>query len=108
MLIWVWAIVVALGRVAGGTFYIRLRWHQSPQAYRAMLVVAACYFVAGALVGAWGFHRAMLSLSERPAARPTPLALAPNTAVASRLVGYGCGSDRWTSEDAKVISTRTR
>lgn len=37
--------------IAGGALYIRLRWWRSPQAYRAMIVVAVCYLVAGAVLG---------------------------------------------------------
>ena len=36
-----------------GTLYIRVRWRRSPQAYRAMIWLTACYFVAGSIVGAW-------------------------------------------------------
>jgi hypothetical protein len=49
---------LAAALVAGGALYIRLRWQRSPQAYRAMLMVAACNFVAGSLVGAWALHLA--------------------------------------------------
>ncbi len=47
------AVVLAAALVAGGALSIRLRWQRSTQAYRAMLMVAACYFVAGSLVGAY-------------------------------------------------------
>jgi hypothetical protein len=88
-------IVAALSLVAGGALYMRLRWRHAPQAFRAMLVIAACYFVAGSLVGAWVIHLATPSLREKPVAQPTPFALASNTPEASQLVGYRCGSDRW-------------
>ncbi len=88
-------IVVAVALIAGGALYIRLRWRRSPQAYRAMLVIAACYFAAGALAVAWVLHLATPSFPENPVAQPTPLALVPNTPDASQLVGYRCGSDRW-------------
>jgi len=45
------SIVLALMVVAGGAFYIRQRWGRAPQAYRAMIALAVCYFVAGALIG---------------------------------------------------------
>jgi hypothetical protein len=89
------AIIAAVTLVAGGALYIRLRWRRSPQAYRAMLVIAACYFAAGSLMGAWVLHLATPALREKPVAQATPLALAPNAPDASRLVGYRCGSDRW-------------
>ena len=31
--------------------YIRVRWRRSPQAYRAMIALAACYLVAGSIMG---------------------------------------------------------
>jgi hypothetical protein len=87
---WMRAIVVGLGLVVAGALYIRLRWHRSPQAYRAMLVVAAYYFVAGAMVGAWMLSltgpRASVSVPEvaspgadvgSPSAFASPVALAP-------------------------------
>jgi hypothetical protein len=73
------AIVLAVALVASGALYIRLRWRRSPQAYRAMLVIAACYFVAGSIIGAWVLHLA----SPRPTVPSTQIA-APS-AVASPL-----------------------
>jgi len=52
------AVFVTLALIVGGTLYIRLRWRRSPQAYRAMIAVAAGYFVAGALAGGWTVHLA--------------------------------------------------
>jgi hypothetical protein len=45
------SIVLALVVVVAGALYIWKRWGRSPQAYRVMVAVAACYFVAGTLVG---------------------------------------------------------
>jgi len=53
---WKSAIIVASVTVALGIIYIRLRWRRSPQAYRAMIWLTACYFVAGSIVGAWVLH----------------------------------------------------
>ena len=53
---WAWVVAVGLGLVAGGACYIRLRWHRSPHAYRAMMALAICYFVAGSIAGAWILH----------------------------------------------------
>lgn len=53
---WAWIIAVALGLVVGGACYIRLRWRRSPHAYRAMIALAICYFVAGSIAGAWILH----------------------------------------------------
>jgi len=52
------AVVVAVALVVAGGFYIRLRWSRSPQAYRAMVAIAAGYFAAGLFVGAWALHPA--------------------------------------------------
>ncbi len=49
------AIFGVLLLLAGGA-YIRLRWSRSPLAYRAMIALAVCFFIAGALLGAWLFH----------------------------------------------------
>jgi hypothetical protein len=53
MTTWTSIILFAVVLTVGGAIYIRLRWHRSPRAYQAMLAVAVCYFVAGALAGAW-------------------------------------------------------
>lgn len=52
------AIVAALALVVVGAVYISARWRRSPQAHRAMVVLAAGYFVAGALAAAWTLHLA--------------------------------------------------
>src|SRR5208282_4141838 len=56
MVTWKSAIIVAVVLVVLGTLYIRLRWRRAPQAYRAMIWLTACYFVAGSIVGAWVLH----------------------------------------------------
>jgi hypothetical protein len=38
--------VAAVAMIVGGLLYIHLRWHRSPQAYRAMLILAGCYLVS--------------------------------------------------------------
>ncbi len=53
---WKSAIIVAAVMVVLGTLYICLRWRRSPQAYRAMIWLTACYFVSGSIVGAWVLH----------------------------------------------------
>jgi endonuclease YncB( thermonuclease family) len=58
MLTWKWTVLLALALVVGGAVYIRLRWRRAPQAYRAMVALAACFFVAGSLTGAWLLHLA--------------------------------------------------
>jgi hypothetical protein len=56
MSIWSWILVLLLSLIAGGALYVRLRWIRSPVAYKAMIGVAACYFLAGILVCAWVLH----------------------------------------------------
>jgi hypothetical protein len=56
MPIWTELIGAAVVLVVAGLLYVRFRWRRSPQAYRAMLVLAGCYFVAGAFAGAWIMH----------------------------------------------------
>ena len=53
---WKTAVIVALVLLAVGALYIRQRWRRSPQAYRAMIGLTVCYFVAGSIVGAWVLH----------------------------------------------------
>jgi hypothetical protein len=65
MLTWSRIVIVFAAVLAGGgALYVRLRWHRSPQAYRAMFALAACYFVAGVLLGAWVMHLATPTLSS--------------------------------------------
>ena len=84
MLNWRWLVPIALALIASGLLYIHLRWRRSPQAYRAMVALAACYFVAGSLTGAWILHLAVTSPSASPAVASStassaanPVALAP-------------------------------
>jgi hypothetical protein len=79
------AVVVALALVVAGGFYIRLRWSRSPQAYRAMVAIAADYFVAGLLVGAWALHSAAPKRAE--AVAQTASANAPAAAVGAAAGG---------------------
>jgi len=75
MLNWRWLVFIALALIVGGALYIRSRWRRSPQAYRAMIALAACYFVAGSIVGAWVLHLAGTNPGIRPAV--------PSSAVAN-------------------------
>ncbi len=58
MLNWSWVVFTAFVLAVAGAAYIRLRWRRSPRAYRAMMGLAVCYFVAGAMAGAWVLHLA--------------------------------------------------
>ena len=49
--------------LTAGAVYVRLRWRRAPQAYRAMVVVAAGYLVVGAVLGGWVVHLMMLPSS---------------------------------------------
>ncbi len=64
MTAWAATGLVALALALAGGLYIRLHWRRSPQAYRAMIALAACYFVAGSITGAWILH---LSAPKPPA-----------------------------------------
>lgn len=65
------AVFVTLALIVGGTLYIRLRWRRSPQAYRVMIAVAVCYFVAGVLAGVWAVHLVAPKPAEVAAAGPS-------------------------------------
>jgi endonuclease YncB( thermonuclease family) len=97
------AMVVALALVAGGALYVRLRWHRSPRAYRAMIALAACYFVAGALVSAWVMHVS----TPKPAASVAPsAAIIPSTPapVASAAADAAKLANPLNKFSAKVVS----
>jgi hypothetical protein len=68
MISWATPIGLCVVLILSGAFYIYLRWRRSPQAYRAMTVLAACYFVAGAIAGGWLIRVA----SPKPVIAPTP------------------------------------
>jgi hypothetical protein len=84
MSMWHWTILGALTLVAVGALYVRFRSRRSPQAYRAMLALAVCYFVAGSLTGAWILHLATRSLPAPTAHVEKPVVSAP-TRFASML-----------------------
>src|SRR6266478_2722815 len=73
MTAWVFATLVAMAVVAGGLIYIHVRWRRSPHAYRAMIALAACYFVAGSVLAAWALHLAAPK-STVEATRPSTIA----------------------------------
>jgi hypothetical protein len=74
---------IALLLVTTGELYIRLRWRHAPQAYRAMIVLALGYFIAGALAATWVLHRAAPRSAELVSTSPS----APVAAPASGLAG---------------------
>lgn len=71
MMTWGWVVLIALALAVAGAVYIRLRWRRSPQAYRAMTGLAACYFLAGVLAGVWTFHLAVPRPAELASTSPT-------------------------------------
>jgi len=96
---WACAIVTAATLIAGGGLYIRARWRRSPQAYRAMVALAVCYFVAGSILGAWVLHLTVSPKASPPAtaASPGPVAFAPSvnpsrTALPSIIAPFGLGT----------------
>jgi hypothetical protein len=94
MLAWgEWAAFMAAALVAGGALYMRLRWRRSPQAYRAMIALAVCYFEAGSLVSAWVMHLA----------GPKPSVSGPEVAS----LGAGVTS-RWEEPSARKTHARIR
>jgi hypothetical protein len=74
------AAVAAVALVIGSTLYIRLRWHRSPRAYRAMLALATCYFLAGGFIGAWALHLATSKAVKLVEANPRVSVLSPPSA----------------------------
>jgi hypothetical protein len=83
--------MIALLGAAGGALYIRLRWHRAPQAYRAMIALAAGYGIVGILIGAWVLH---FELPENESTEPVPKAMlpAPST-VSENAVANPTGAD---------------
>jgi len=85
MLHWPSALIAAAALILGGGVYIRLRWKRAPQAYRAMIGLAACYLVAGSLLGAWVVHLATPRLTAIPTTATiiaTPAASSASSATA--------------------------
>jgi hypothetical protein len=83
MSFWNWVVLAAFALAAAGALYVRLRWRRSPQAYRAMMALAACYFVAGSLTSAWVLHLLTSSSSQPPLPASGPAAVASPVAAAS-------------------------
>jgi len=67
------ALAVAVALIIIGALYIHVRWRRSPQAYRAMIVLAGCYLIAGGLLGACAVHVM--------ASRPSEVSKPPGTAT---------------------------
>jgi hypothetical protein len=81
MPIWAESAGAAVVLIVAGLLYIRFRWHRSPHAYRAMLVLAGCYFVAGGLVSAWIMHLTARSRSAAVGAPSPMVASTPSTTI---------------------------
>ena len=81
MVSWASALIVSFALLIGGAVYVRFRWRRAPQAYRAMIGLAACYFVAGSILGAWVLHL----VSPRPAqfATASPSIAVPASAASA-------------------------
>ena len=67
--------LLALVLVIGGALYIGRRWGRSPQAYRAMIALAICYFVAGTVAGVTLMRATQHHLEPVASAVPAPVAL---------------------------------
>lgn len=74
-------IATSVALVVTGALYIHLRWRRSPRAYRAMIALAAGYFVAGSIAGAWILHLASPRHTETQSASPNVSAPASLPAV---------------------------
>lgn len=109
MVPWKSAIVIAAVLAVVGALYIRLRWRRSPQAYRAMLGLAACYFVAGSIVGAWVLHLVspkpsapIAEIATPGAGVPIPGAGVPSPAVVPLAPTLEGGSSAPSSGPVKI------
>jgi endonuclease YncB( thermonuclease family) len=76
---WTSSLIVAFALLIAGAIYVRFRWWRVPQAYRAMIGLAACYFVAGSIFGAWALH--FVSPSPPQVATPSSSIAAPAPAA---------------------------
>jgi hypothetical protein len=79
-------IVAALALIAIGSAYIRFRWHRSPHAYRAMIGLAVCYFVAGLLIGGCvvylATHHQQATMAATPSSPLAGLSVSPSPVAA--------------------------
>ena len=82
---WATFVLIALALALGGVIYIRLRWRRSPQAYRAMISLAACYFVVGSIAGAWMLHLTAPKSTAPPTELAAPSAAASPSTIAPTL-----------------------
>ena len=67
--------LLALTLIVAGALYIRHRWGRSPQAYRAMIALAICYFAAGTLASVWLMQTSRVSGEPQVTALTQPVAL---------------------------------
>jgi hypothetical protein len=90
MSLWSRILVVSLILIFGGALYIRRRWIRSPAAYKAMIAIAACYFVAGILVTAWALRVYQFQRGNPAVSGPSPTAsaaLVSHSALPSAVIG---------------------
>jgi hypothetical protein len=119
-LTWNWAALLGALLAGGTALYIRLRWHRAPQAFTVMVAVAVCYFVAGAVLGAWVLHllgpsapsSAPRSSDQPPSGAPEQASPVPSAVASPELPvpgvspsGYYCGTERWA---VKTLSDEDR
>src|SRR5260370_24184731 len=101
------AVVVAVALVLAGGFYSRLRWSRSPQAYRAMVAIAAGYFAAGFFVGAWALHPAAPKHAEAVAQTASANAPARPAAEVGAAAGVAlAGLSRFSGKIVRITGGR--
>jgi len=109
---WASALILAAAIIVGGALYMRLRWRRAPQAYRAMAVLAVCYFAAGSILGAWILHFVAPPKPHQPpvTASPGPVALAPflnpSPAALPSIVSFGLGTLNYDPAHAALPDTK--
>lgn len=105
MNLWTWVVLIAAILVAGGALYIRLRWLRAPQAYRAMVIVATSYLLAGALLGAWALHLVAPKPPEiiQPSPSPVGISNIPGAVASAGAAVPGLPANAPNKFSAKIV-----
>src|SRR5262245_19237736 len=103
---WNWAALVAAFLAGATALYINQRWRRAPQAFTAMVAVAICYFVAGAVLAGWILHLFAPS-APSTVATEAPGASTPSVAIAPAIPPTAAISDGTAVPGRKFTATVT-
>jgi hypothetical protein len=83
--LWTALALIAAALLLATAIHVAVRWRRAPAAFRAISGVACICFVAGMLLGVWGFHLADSRSAPRGSAPTSPSSVPAGSVSASEV-----------------------